>query len=172
MTLTILAGDTPLLQNTEFWVAMAFIAFMAILGYYGIHKWIANSLDARSQAIRREIEDARKLREEAQALLADYQRRAARAEVEANEIVERAETEAKAHAENTRKALQGSLERRTRMAEEKIARAEELAVNEVRAAAVDRAVGVAEILVRKETSGDAGHRLISDSIEKLPNKLS
>ncbi len=172
MLTTLLAGEGPLLQSTEFWVAMAFVGFLLVLLYYGIPGMIARSLDARADAIKREIDDARKLREEAQALLADYQRRAAQAEAEAQEIVERAEADAKRIAEDTQKALADSLERRTRQAEDKIARAEAQAVTEVRTAAVEKAVQAAETVLRSRAGGADGDRLVSDAINALPNRLN
>lgn len=170
--LTLLAGEVPLLQNTEFWVGLAFVAFLLILAYYGIPGMITRALDKRADTIRREIDDARKLREEAQALLADYRRRAARAETEANDIVVRAQAEAKRAAEETRQALQESLERRTKQAEEKIARAEAQAVSEVRAVAVDRSIEVAEELIRARATSEVKDSLISSAIAAVPSRLN
>lgn len=169
---TLLAGDVPLLQNPEFWVAVAFVCFVLLLMYLGIPGMLAKSLDARSDAIRREIDDARKLRDEAQALLADYQRRAVQADAEAQEIVQRAESEAKKVADEAGKALKESLERRTRLAEDKIARAEQQAVSEVRVAAVERAIQAAETVLSQRTSGDEANRLVKEAIAALPNKLN
>ncbi|MEM7774615.1 MAG: F0F1 ATP synthase subunit B [Pseudomonadota bacterium] len=172
MMIPLAAAGTPLLENTEFWVAMSFVCFVLILVYYRVPGLITGALDKRADAIRRELDDARKLREEAQALLADYQRRAAQAETEANEIVVRAEADAKKLAEETRQALAASLERRTRLAEEKIARAEAQAIHDVRSAAVDRAVLAAEKILKAKSTGPDGDRLVSDSIKALPNTMN
>ena len=167
-----LAGDGPLLANPEFWVASAFVVFVGILLYYGIPGMIGRALDARAERIRKELDEARRLREEAQQLLADYKRKAAKAEDEARQIVENAQQEAQALAAETRKSLQESLERRTRLAEEKIERAEAQAVTEVRAAAVERAVEAAERIIKTRVSGSDGDALVKDAIDKLPAKLN
>ena len=167
-----LATDVPLLESPEFWVAMAFVAFILILVYYRVPGMLGRALDSRAEAIRKELDEARKLREEAQALLSDYQRRTANAEAEAAEIIERAEIDAKRLAAEAQAALKESLERRTRMAEEKIARAEAQAVSEVRAAAVDRSIAAAEKILREKTAGADGERLVKSAIDALPAKLN
>ena len=115
-----------------FWVLVAFVAFLALLLYYKVPAIVAKALDDRADAIRKELDEARKLREEAQSLLSDYQRKAREAETEAQSIIEQAKIEAEALAADSRKALVESLERRSKIAEEKIARAESQAVSEVR----------------------------------------
>src|SRR5512145_52030 len=126
-----------MLAMAEFWVAVAFVAFLLILAYYKVPALIAKALDDRADAIRKELDEARRLREEAQSLLADYQRKHRNAGQEAEAIVEQARREAEAFSAETRKALAETVERRRRQAEEKIARAEAQAVEDVRAAAVD-----------------------------------
>ncbi|MEO1264666.1 MAG: F0F1 ATP synthase subunit B [Pseudomonadota bacterium] len=167
-----LAATDSLFANPEFWVAMSFVAFLALLVYYGVPAMLGRALDSRAERIRKELDEARRLREEAQQLLADYKRKAAKAEDEARAIVDNAQQEAQALAAETRKALQDTLERRTRMAEEKIERAEAQAVSEVRAAAIERAVGAAERIIRARVDGDQGDVLITDAIAKLPAKLN
>ncbi|MEO1693879.1 MAG: F0F1 ATP synthase subunit B [Pseudomonadota bacterium] len=170
--LVMLAEGVPLLANPEFWVALAFVAFVLVLIYYGIPGMIGRALDARSDRIRKELDEARRLREEAQQLLADYQRKTATAETEAQEIISRAEAEAKALSEETRRSLQQSLERRTKAAEEKIARSEAQAVAEVRAAAVERAVAAAEKIMQDRLGQGGGGDLISSAIDDLPKRLN
>jgi F-type H+-transporting ATPase subunit b len=155
-----------------FWVAVSFVLFMAMLAYFGVPALIGKALDARAEAIRKELDDARKLREEAQALLADYQAKARDAENEAKSIIDAAKREAEALAVESRKSLAESLERRSKMAEEKIARAEAQAVSEVRAAAVGSALSAAEKLLRDRVTGATGDALISEAIQGLKGKLN
>jgi F-type H+-transporting ATPase subunit b len=156
----------------EFWVAVAFVVFLLVLAYYKVPALIAKSLDDRADAIRKELDQARRLREEAQTLLADYQHkhRAVGAETEA--IVAQARHEAAAFAQETRRNLADALARRTKLAEDKIARAEGQAIDEVRAAAVDLAVAAAEKILREKASGSAGAALIDQSIHDLKSRLN
>lgn len=156
----------------EFWVAVSFVGFIAVLLYYGVPGKIGAFLDQRAEQIRAELEEARRLRDEAQAILADYERKQRDAEKEAEDIVRLARTEAEAMAEETRRNLTESLERRARLAEEKIARAEEQALAEVRSAAVDVAIGAAERLIQHKLSDKAAARLVDDSIKDLKGKLN
>jgi F-type H+-transporting ATPase subunit b len=161
-----------MLRMAEFWVAVAFVAFLLILLYYGVPKLIAKALDDRAEAIRKELDEARRLREEAQALLADYQKKHRNVGQEADIIVETARREAEALANETRISLKESLERRTRMAEEKIGRAEAQAVDEVRASAIDVAVAAAEKILREKMAGGGDASLIDQSIRDLRGRLN
>jgi len=151
----------------EFWVLVSFLLFMALIVYYKVPGMIACALDDRSAQIRKELDDARKLREEAAELLADYQRKARAAEDEAKSIIEQARREAETLAAETRKSLVETVERRTRLANEKIARAETQALAEVRAAAVDAAVQAAEKLIAGKVGGEAGAGLVDQAIRDL-----
>ena len=159
-------------KNPEFWVMVAFFLFMALLIYYRVPGMIGRALDSRAHAIRQELDEARRLREEVQRLLADYQRKSLEAEEEARVIIDQARHEAQALAADTRKSLAESLERRTRLAEDKIARAEAEALSEVRAAAVDVAVAAAEKILEARTVGETASSLIDDSIRDLKGKLN
>ena len=161
-----------MLQTAEFWVAVSFVLFLGVLVYYKVPALIAKALDDRAAAIRKELDEARRLRDEAQNLLNDYQKKYRNAGLEAESIIEQACGEAEAYAKETRAALAESLERRTRQAEEKIARAEAQAVDEVRAAAVDTALAAAERILREKASGAAGAALIDDSIRNLKGRLN
>ena len=162
----------PMWRTAEFWVAVAFVAFLAILLYYKVPALLAKALDDRAAAIRTELDEARRLREEAQALLADYQRKHRNAGQEAEAIVEQARREAEAFASETRRTLAETLKRRSRHAEERIARAEAEAVDEVRAAAVDTAIAAAEKILREQAAGAAGAQLIDESIRNLKGRLN
>lgn len=158
--------------NPEFWVMISFFCFMGLLAYMGVPKLVTRALDDRADGIRRELDEARRLREEAQQLLGDYQKKARDAEMEAKSIIDQARIEAEAMAAQTRKGLQEGLERRTRQAEDKIARAEAQAVGEVRAAAVDRAIAAAETLLKGRVAGAVGTGMIDQGIRDLKGKLN
>lgn len=158
--------------TAEFWVLVTFLIFMGIVFYLRVPALIAKALDKRADEIKTELDEARRLREEAQQLLADYQRKAREAEQDAKVIVEQARHEAEALAAETKKSLSENLARRTKLAEEKIARAEAQAVSEVRASAVEAAVGAAETILKERVSGNIAKGLIETSIKDLKGKLN
>ncbi len=158
--------------TAEFWVLVGFLAFVAILLYAKAPAIVAKSLDERSNAIRQELDEARRLREEAQQLLADYQRKSREAADEAKDIVGQAKQDAEKLAAETRKSLADLLERQSRLAEDKIKRAENQALSEVRSSAVDAALAAAEQLIKTKVQGAGGEALIADSIRDLKGKLN
>lgn len=158
--------------NPEFWVLIAFLGFVGLLTYYGVPGMVAKMLDARADAIRAELDEARRLREEAQQLLADYQRKSREAEDEAKSIIDQAKREAEIYATETKRGLKESLERRTKLAEEKIARAEAQAVAEVRSMAVDQAISGAEKILKSRMAGESGTKLVETGIRELSSRLS
>ncbi|HEU4381348.1 MAG TPA: F0F1 ATP synthase subunit B [Hyphomicrobiaceae bacterium] len=159
-------------RAAEFWVLVSFVVFGLIVLYYKVPAMIAKLLDERSEAIRKEIDEARRLREDAQKLLADYQQKHRSAGQEADAIVEEARKEAEAFAQETRAGLKDTLERRTKLAEDKIARAEAQAVDEVRAAAVELAIAAAEKILREKSAGASGAALIDQGIRDLKGRLN
>jgi F-type H+-transporting ATPase subunit b len=159
-------------RQAEFWVAIAFVAFFLIVLYYKVPAMITKALDERSDAIRKELAEARRLREDAEKLLADYQQKHRNAGQEAQSIVDLARQEALAFAQETRGSLKDSLERRTRLAEEKIVRAEAQAIDEVRARAVEVAVAAAERILREKTASTGGSALIDQGIRDLKGRLN
>ena len=161
-----------MLQMAEFWVAVAFVAFVLVLLYYRVPRLISKALDERAEAIRKELDEARRLREEAQALLADYQKKHRNVGQETDIIVETARREAEALANETRASMTESLERRTRMAEEKIERAEAQALDEVRASAIDVAVAAAEKILREKMAAGGDASLVDQSIRDLRGRLN
>jgi F-type H+-transporting ATPase subunit b len=161
-----------MLQMAEFWVGIAFLVFVAILLYYKVPGLITKALDERAQVIRKELDEARRLREEAQNLLADYQKKHRSVAQEAEAIVDLARREAEALAQETRTSLREALERRTKAAEEKIARAEAQAVDEVRASAIEVAVTAAEKILRQKMQGSEGAALLDQSIRDLKGRLN
>ncbi len=161
-----------LFSNPEFWVGVAFLGFVALLLYYKVPALVAKALDARAEALRKEIEEARKLRDEAANLLADYKRRAGDAQKEADAIIARAKEEAAALAAESRASLTEMMQRRTKAAEDKIARAQAQAIADVRGAAIDAAVSAAHGVIGAKLTGQAGHDLVGRSIGELKGKLS
>jgi len=161
------------LENPVFWVGVSFVLFVAIVLYYKVPGLIGKALDQRADAIRNELDEARRLRDEAQALLADYERKSREAENEAKAIIEQAKRESEALAAETRRNLTESVERRAKLAEEKIARAEAQALSEVRSSAVDGAIAAAEkILKSRASAGATAEALIQSSIKDLEGKLN
>src|SRR5690606_343669 len=156
----------------EFWVAAAFVGFVALVIYLKAPGMVARTLDERADAIRAELAEAQRLREEAQSMLAEYQRRQRDAEKEAADIVAMAKEEAESFAAESRAKLEESLARRTRIAEGKIAQAEVQAMKDVRAAAADAAIAAASALLADEVEGAKAAGLIDDGIKQLGNKLN
>jgi len=161
-----------MLFDPETWVALAFIVFVAGLGYLGVHRMIAKSLDERSGRIKAELDEARKLKEEAAQLLADYQRKRQEAEGEAQQIIAGAKAEAERLAAEAKTKIEEFVARRTKMAETKIAQAEAQATADVRSAAADAAVAAAEKILTQETKGSLASELVAKGIEDLRSKLN
>ena len=149
------------------WVFIAVVIFLLALLYFGIHKKIAGALDARADAIRSELDEARRLREEAQQLLASYQRKQKEAEAQAEEIVKQARSDAENMATQARKDLAERLERRAAQAEAKIANAEAQALGEVKAKAADLAMDAAENILRTKMSAAEKSKFIQDGIKQM-----
>jgi F-type H+-transporting ATPase subunit b len=161
-----------MLATPELWVLVSFVLFLGLLVYYKIPNTLANALDSRADRIRAELEEARRLREEAQQILADYQRRQRDAEKEAEDIIAVARREAEVYAEESRKALSESLQRRLKLAEEKIARAEDQAIQDIRSKAVDAAVAAAQLLIARDLKGKSAQSLVDKSIRDVSAKLN
>jgi F-type H+-transporting ATPase subunit b len=159
-------------SDPVFWVGIAFLFFIGLLLYYKVPAYVSKALDGRADAIRHELDEARRLRDEAQALLADYQRKSREAENEARAILDQARRESETLAVETRKALSESVERRTRLAEEKIARAEAQALSDVRASAVESAIAAAEKILKGRATGATANALVDKSIRDLGGKLN
>ena len=158
-------------SDPSFWVGLAFVL---VVGYLArpIARSVSASLDSRADKIRTQIEDARKLREEAQALLAEYQRKQRDALSEAENIVAQAKEEASRMKIQAEKDLEHSIERRKSQALERIAQSEAQAIASVRNTAVDMAVAAAEKLITDQMSGDRQAALVDQSIQDLPGRLN
>jgi F-type H+-transporting ATPase subunit b len=159
-----------LLGDPEFWVLLAVLVFAVIVWRPG-RRYIVGTLDERAMRIRGELEEARKLREEAERLLAEYQTKQREAAAEAQAIVAHAREEAERIAAQAARDLQQSLERRQRLAEERIAQAESKAMDEIRAAAVDVAIAAAREVIVAELDERRGAALLDTAIASLPQRL-
>ncbi|MBN9072137.1 MAG: F0F1 ATP synthase subunit B [Rhizobiales bacterium] len=155
-----------------FWAMVALIIFLAITVYFKVPGWISRALDERAAKIAGELEEARRLREEAKALLAEYQSKRKEAEKEAAEIVEAAKREASSLAEEAHKRTEEYVARRTTMAEQKIGQAEREAVNEVRATAVDIAVEAARKLLGTKVDAGTNAALFASSLDQVKSRLN
>jgi F-type H+-transporting ATPase subunit b len=160
------------LQETENWVLLAFILFIGLLGYLGVHRKITDALDQRQARIKGELDEARRLKDEAAALLAELQRKGREAEGEAAAIVASAKAEAERLAAEAKARMEDFVARRTRMAETKIGQAEALALADVRAAAADAAVAAAEKILAAAAKGKVAEDLLARGIEDVRKKFN
>jgi F-type H+-transporting ATPase subunit b len=156
----------------EFWVAVAFVILMGVFAYFGIHRTILTTLDHRSERIKAELDDARRLKEDAAKLLAEYQARRATAEREAGEIIASAKAEAERIASEAKVKMEDFVARRTKTAESKIALAEAQALADVRAAAADAAVAAASTILSQTVKGDIAEDLLAKGISEARDKLN
>jgi F-type H+-transporting ATPase subunit b len=158
--------------ESEFWVTLAFIVFLSMLGYIGVHRKLAQSLDDRANRIKAELDEARKLKEEAGQLLVEYQRKRREADTEAQAIIADARAEAERMTIESKAKIEEFIARRTKMAEAKIAQTEAQAAADVRRAAADAAIAAAERILRQATKGDLANELVAKGIEDVRKKLN
>ena len=156
----------------EFWVAVAFVILMGVFAYFGIHRTVLKTLDHRSERIKAELDDARRLKDEAAKLLAEYKARHATAEREAEDIIASARAEAERIAAEAKAKLEDFVARRTKTAESKIALAEAQAVADVRAAAADAAIAAASTILSKSVKGKVADDLLAKGIDEIRQKLN
>jgi F-type H+-transporting ATPase subunit b len=161
-----------MLHEPEFWVAVGFVMVIALLVWKGVPGMVAKMLDQRAAVISAELDEAKRLRAEAAALLADYQKRAAGAEAEARAIVDAATAEAAQFQKEARIALEAQIQRRTLAAQDKIAQAEAAALNEIRGLAADSAVNAAQKLIAARLDDSRASSLIAESIKGVGEKLN
>ncbi len=159
-------------MDATFWALVGLIIFLGILAYVKVPAMIAGALDKRADQIRNELEEAKKLREEAQQLLAEYQRKRKEAESEAESILGAAEREAALLRADAKAKTEEYVTRRTAMAEQKIHQAEAEAINEVRAKAVDLAIVAAEKLIASKVDSKASGELFKTSLGELKTQLN
>jgi F-type H+-transporting ATPase subunit b len=158
--------------EAEAWVAIAFVIFLGLLVYLGAHRRVIDGIDQRQARIKTELDEARRLREEAQALLAEYQRKHGEADREAEAIIASANVEAERLAAEGKARMEDFVTRRTKMAETKIAQAEAQALAEVRSAAADAAVAAAEKILSTATKGKIADDLVARGIADLRKRFN
>ena len=167
------AGDKPFfsLGNTDFVVSIAFLIFVGILLYYKVPSLVAGMLDKRADSIKSELDEAKALREEAQSLLASYERKQKEVQEQADRIVASAKEEATNAAAAAKDDIAASITRRLAAAEEQIASAQASAVKDVRDQAISVAVGAAKDVMAKQMDAKAAGSLIDDAIATVGEKL-
>lgn len=159
------------LGNTNFIVLLAFILFVGILIYYKVPSKIGEMLDKRSAAIKSELNEAKALREEAQSLLASYERKQKEVQAKADRIVSTAKEEAASAAEVAKAEIASSITRRLAAAEEQIASAKASAIKAVKDQAVVVAVAAAKDVLAAQMDAKGANALIADAIADVEAKL-
>ena len=167
------AGDKPFfsLANTDFVVSVAFVIFIGILLYYKVPGVVGGMLDKRADSIKAELDEAKALREEAQALLATYERKQKEVQEQADRIVAAAKEEATNAASAAKDDIAKSITRRLAAAEDQIASAEASAIKDVRDQAIAVAVGAAKDVIARQMDAKSAGALIDSSIDTVGEKL-
>ena len=168
-----LAASGPFfsLKNTDFVVLLAFLLFIGVLLYFKVPTLISGMLDKRAEGIKSELDEARALREEAQTLLASYERKQKEVQEQADRIIAHAKSEANEAADQAKEDIKASIKRRLKAAEDQIASAESSAIREVRDEAVRIAIGAAQDVVAKNMTATEGNKLIDEAIAEVDAKL-
>src|ERR1700689_1201843 len=156
----------------EFWVAVGFVILLGVFAYVGVHRTVLTALDHRRDRIKSELDDARRLKDEAAKLLAEYKARHASAEREAQDIITSAKAEAERIAAEAKTKMEDFVARRTKTAEGKIALAEAQALADVRAAAADAAVTAASSILTQTVKGSVADDLLTKGITEVREKLN
>jgi F-type H+-transporting ATPase subunit b len=160
------------IANTDFWEWLGLLAVVAIFLYQRVPAFIAAALDARAASIAKELDQAKRLREEAETLLVGYREKAQAAEAEAQSILSETRAEAERFRAEAQVQLKAQLERRARQARERIAQAEANAIAEIRALAADAAARAAGRLIAAHLDDAKSNSLVAQSIGELPAKLN
>ncbi|WP_293577058.1 F0F1 ATP synthase subunit B [Phaeobacter sp.] len=159
------------MSNTDFVVTLAFLLFIGILLYAKVPGLLGGQLDARADGIKKDLEEARSLREEAQTILASYERKQQEVQEQANRIVASAREDAAQAAEQAKADLETSISRRLTAAEEQIAAAQNSAVKEVRDQAIVVAIQAADAVISKQMTAADANKLIDAAITDVDTKL-
>lgn len=159
------------LGNTNFIVLLAFLLFIAVLVYFKVPKLLGDMLDKRAEGIRGELQEARALRDEAQAVLASYERKQKEVQEQSERIIAHAREEAEIAAQQSRKDLEASIARRLKAAEEQIASAQANAVREVRDRAVAVSIAAAGDVIARQMTAKSRDQLIEDAIAQVQKKM-
>lgn len=161
-----------LLLSETFWALIALFIFIGIVLYLKVPAMVGKALDDRADRIRNELEEARKLREEAQQILAEYQRKRKEAEQEAADILVAAKREAEILVKDAKAKTEEYVARRTALAEQKIEQAERDAAEEVRARAIDIAVAAASAVLAEKVEGKVASDLFKTSVSQVKTNLN
>jgi F-type H+-transporting ATPase subunit b len=159
-------------EDPETWVAIAFVVLMGAFAWLGVHRTMFTALDHRAERIKAELDDARRLKDEAAKVLAEYKARRASAEREAADIIANAKAEAERIAADARTKMEDFVARRTKTAESKIALAEAKALADVRAAAAEAAVTAAGTILSQSVKGQVADDLLAKGIAEVRQKLN
>ena len=162
---------SELFHDPEFWVLVAFVIVLLLL-WKKAAPGVMKGLDERAARIAAQLEEARRLRQEAETALASYQEKQRQTMRQAEEILAHATVEAERIGKLAASDLEASIERRTRQSEDRIAQAEAAALAEVRNAAVDVAIAAARRVLTSEVQGEAAARMVEDAIADLPRRLN
>lgn len=158
--------------DATFWAFVSLVIFLGLMVWLKVPGQIAKSLDARAAKIRSDLDEARRLRQEASDLLDQFRRRRKEAEAEAQGIVAAARSEAETISREAAEKTAEFITRRSAMAEQKIAQAEAQAIAEVKSSAVDIAIAAAEKLIAAKTTGKTAQDLLSRSIAEVKSRLN
>jgi F-type H+-transporting ATPase subunit b len=156
----------------ETWVAIAFVILMIVFGYLGVFRTVLTALDHRSERIKAELDDARRLKQEAESLLQEYKAKRASAEREAQDIIAAAKVDAERIAAEAKTKMEDFVARRTKTAENKIALAEAQALADVRSAAANAAVAAASTILSQTVKGQVADDLLAKGITEVREKLN
>ena len=156
----------------ETWVAIAFVLLFVLFGYLGIHRTLLKALDHRAERIKAELDEARRLKDDAAKLLAEYKAKRSSAEREAEEIIANAKAEAERIGVEAKAKMEDFVARRTKSAESKIALAEAQALADVRSAAANAAVTAASTILSQSVKGSVADDLLAKGIAEVRAKLN
>jgi len=160
-----------LFSDTYFVVLVAFAIFIGLLAYVRVDKLLFSALDQRATKIKSELEEARRLRDEAQSLLATFERKQSEVGAQAEAIIAQAEEDAKLAATQAKAELAASMDRRIKAAEDQIASAEKAAIKEVKDRAVAVAIAAARDVIAQNLSADARAGMVDAAIDEVGAKL-
>jgi len=165
------SGPFISLKNTNFIVLLAFLLFIGVLFYFKVPTLIAGLLDKRADTIRSELSEARTLREEAQSILASFERRQKEVQEQAERIVDAARQDAEVEAAAAREALLATVERRLAAAQEQIASAQAAAERDVRDQAIKVAIAATQSVISAQMTAASANKLIDKAISEVEAKL-
>jgi F-type H+-transporting ATPase subunit b len=159
------------LSNPELWVGVGVALFLLILWWAGAYKMVGASLDTKAEKIKADLDEAARIRAEAEALLADINRQRVDAEAQAKGMLEAAEAQAKQFAADAKAQLEETIVRRTALAERKIESAQAEAAAQVKAAAIDLAAKATETVLAQQLASTKSDPLVDRAIGQLAIKL-